>query len=247
MIQRNGRINRLGSKHKEVFIYNMTPAQEIEEYLKLKKRLEFKIEVIKASIGSDQSILGEEIQDIEFIGSDRDDADLAKKVYSEDQSGVIEEIEEEVDIFSDDNFLADLRKFENDESLERSYKDKIYNNIPKGKWGVIANTKNSEEIPENHNVLVFSKINLEQGKNIQTMPLFISLDKNGESIRFVEQLRALKILSCSKEDHASSNDISHFDCSFIENNVNVNILQIAEKMVADVERAVYKYQEKFLT
>lgn len=247
MIQRNGRINRLGSKHKEVFIYNMTPAQEIEEYLKLKKRLEFKIEVIKASIGSDQSILGEEIQDIEFIGSDRDDADLAKKVYSEDQSGVIEEIEEEVDIFSDDNFLADLRKFENDESLERSYKNKIYNNIPKGKWGVIANTKNSEEIPENHNVLVFSKINLEQGKNVQTMPLFISLDKNGESIRFVEQLRALKILSCSKEDYASSNDISHFDCSLVENSVNANILQIAEKMVADVERVVYKYQEKFLT
>lgn len=54
MIQRNGRVNRLGSKFDEVIIANMKPEDNIELYLKLIARLERKINTIKNTVGLDQ-------------------------------------------------------------------------------------------------------------------------------------------------------------------------------------------------
>ena len=42
MIQRNGRVNRIGSKFDNVLIGNMKPANDLEMYLKLVNRLETK-------------------------------------------------------------------------------------------------------------------------------------------------------------------------------------------------------------
>jgi tetratricopeptide (TPR) repeat protein len=47
MIQRNGRINRLGSSFEKVLISNMKPSKDLELYLKLVTRLEYKINTIK--------------------------------------------------------------------------------------------------------------------------------------------------------------------------------------------------------
>ncbi len=43
MIQRNGRINRLGSTYDEVLIANARPNDDLETYLKLVRRLERKL------------------------------------------------------------------------------------------------------------------------------------------------------------------------------------------------------------
>ena len=59
MIQRNGRINRLGSEFSEILIENITPHNELEEYLRLLRKLQLKLEIINNSIGNDQSVLGE--------------------------------------------------------------------------------------------------------------------------------------------------------------------------------------------
>lgn len=66
MIQRNGRINRLGSTYDEVLIANARPNDDLETYLKLVRRLERKIDTINSTVGNDQSILGEEANPIEF-------------------------------------------------------------------------------------------------------------------------------------------------------------------------------------
>ena len=66
MIQRNGRINRLGSKYKEILIANSRPNEDLEMYLNLIRRLERKIDTINSTVGNDQSILGEEVNPIEF-------------------------------------------------------------------------------------------------------------------------------------------------------------------------------------
>ena len=66
MIQRNGRINRLGSTYDEVLIANARPSDDLEAYLKLVRRLERKIDTINSTVGNDQSILGEEANPIEF-------------------------------------------------------------------------------------------------------------------------------------------------------------------------------------
>jgi len=61
MIQRAGRIDRIGSPYKTIFVYNFFPEAELEELLKLVQILQNKIIGIDKSVGLDQSILGEEI------------------------------------------------------------------------------------------------------------------------------------------------------------------------------------------
>ncbi|MDQ5823404.1 MAG: SNF2-related protein [Chloroflexota bacterium] len=59
MIQRAGRIDRVGSPHPELLIYNCFPEDELEQLLGLVGRLQSRIAAIGRSIGNDASILGE--------------------------------------------------------------------------------------------------------------------------------------------------------------------------------------------
>jgi len=59
MVQRAGRIDRIGSKFKEIMVYNIFPEKELDTLLKLVEILQGKIINIDKSVGLDQSILGE--------------------------------------------------------------------------------------------------------------------------------------------------------------------------------------------
>jgi len=61
MIQRAGRIDRIGSPFDKIFIYNFYPEKELESLLELVKILQRKIEMINDTIGLDASVLGETI------------------------------------------------------------------------------------------------------------------------------------------------------------------------------------------
>jgi hypothetical protein len=61
MIQRAGRIDRIGSPFDSIFIYNFYPEKELERLLELVKILQGKIEMINETIGLDASVLGETI------------------------------------------------------------------------------------------------------------------------------------------------------------------------------------------
>ena len=61
MIQRAGRIDRIGSPYSEIYVYNFFPEDELEELLRLVQILQTKIINIDKSVGLDQTILGEEI------------------------------------------------------------------------------------------------------------------------------------------------------------------------------------------
>lgn len=129
MIQRNGRINRLGSDFQEVLISNMTPEDHIELYLNLVARLQSKISAIKNSVGLDQGVLSnDDVNPIEFIES-------IKNLYSSDDKKATEamgDLEKEDDILSWTNdHLFVLRDF-----LSANTKDYIeqIKNIPLGKW-----------------------------------------------------------------------------------------------------------------
>ena len=61
MIQRAGRIDRIGSPYKEIYIYNFYPEKELESLLELVKILQRKIEMINETVGLDASVLGEKI------------------------------------------------------------------------------------------------------------------------------------------------------------------------------------------
>jgi superfamily II DNA or RNA helicase len=61
MIQRAGRIDRIGSPYPEILVYNFFPEDELEELLRLVQILQTKIIDIDRSVGLDQTILGEKI------------------------------------------------------------------------------------------------------------------------------------------------------------------------------------------
>jgi ERCC4-related helicase len=131
MIQRNGRINRLGSEYKQVLIANARPHSDLELYLRLVRRLERKIDTIKNSIGTDQSILGEEENPIEFI--DYFSSDHAKA--SAAAEAAFGAAEGETDALNyEDEFLFELRRFlaaHDDNEVERVL------NMPAGKWNYL--------------------------------------------------------------------------------------------------------------
>ncbi len=106
MIQRNGRINRLGSTFNEVKIHNFLPEGQLERFLKLIKRLQDKIRIIGGSVGIDSSILGEQITDRQF--------GLLEDIYSgnvERQKQAMEDLERENDLAFDEMFENDLREW----------------------------------------------------------------------------------------------------------------------------------------
>jgi superfamily II DNA or RNA helicase len=59
MIQRAGRIDRIGSSFEEINIYNFYPEKELESLLELVRILEKKINLINETVGLDASVLGE--------------------------------------------------------------------------------------------------------------------------------------------------------------------------------------------
>ena len=67
LIQRVGRIDRIGSEHAEIEIFNFLPTGKIEAALSLRERVANKIQTIKKIIGTDQRIL-EATEDIDEEG-----------------------------------------------------------------------------------------------------------------------------------------------------------------------------------
>jgi len=87
MIQRAGRIDRIGSEFDKIYIYNFFPEDELEELLKLVNILQNKIIDIDKSVGLDQTVLGEKIHPKVF--------GIIRKIKDKD-STVLDELEADV-------------------------------------------------------------------------------------------------------------------------------------------------------
>jgi len=61
MIQRAGRIDRIGSPFQEIYVYNFFPEEELEDLLRIVEILQNKIRNIDSSVGLDATVLGEEV------------------------------------------------------------------------------------------------------------------------------------------------------------------------------------------
>ena len=101
MVQRAGRIDRLGSRFAELSIYNMFPERALEALLGLVKRLTAKIDVINQTGFLDASVLGEVVTPRDF--------NTLKRIADED-TAVIEEQESMLELTSSEALLAELHK-----------------------------------------------------------------------------------------------------------------------------------------
>jgi SNF2 family DNA or RNA helicase len=101
MVQRAGRIDRLGSAFDVLHIYNMFPERALESLLGLVRSLTAKIEVINQTGFLDASVLGEVVAPRDF--------NTLKRIADEDNS-VIEEQESFLELASSEVLLAELQK-----------------------------------------------------------------------------------------------------------------------------------------
>ncbi|OGF44971.1 MAG: hypothetical protein A2452_08360 [Candidatus Firestonebacteria bacterium RIFOXYC2_FULL_39_67] len=193
MIQRNGRINRIGSEFKNVYIYNISPEQQLEEHLRLVERLEGKINLIKNTIGTDTPVLDEKENPIEFT-------DTWKDIYSDDQAKrmkAFEEAEKESDLLlAEDDYVSDLKIFHEDENIPEAYKKDIYC-ISEGKWAVMPECEHHGE--KRGDVLILSRLDSEKEKGIGYA--FYATTKDGDDFKAVPQLQALEWLKTNKDDN----------------------------------------------
>jgi SNF2 family DNA or RNA helicase len=101
MVQRAGRIDRLGSSFDVLHVYNMFPERALEELLGLVRSLTAKIEMINQTGFLDASVLGEVVTPRDF--------NTLKRIADEDNS-VIEEQESFLELASSEVLLAELQK-----------------------------------------------------------------------------------------------------------------------------------------
>jgi hypothetical protein len=104
LIQRFGRIDRIGSEHDAVFGFNFLPETNIERELKLKDKLEKRIREIHETIGEDSAILDP---------SEQLNEEAMYAIYEKDGGAslsLFEDEEELVDLNEAEEILRQLRK-----------------------------------------------------------------------------------------------------------------------------------------
>ncbi|MBZ5563619.1 MAG: helicase [Acidobacteriia bacterium] len=102
MVQRAGRIDRIGTDFEVLHVYNMFPDEGLERLLKLVESLTRKIADIDRLGMLDASVLGEEVHPQTF--------NTLKRIRGEDQS-VIEEEEQFTELVSSEGLQQQLRAF----------------------------------------------------------------------------------------------------------------------------------------
>jgi superfamily II DNA or RNA helicase len=115
MIQRAGRIDRLGTNFDNLYIYNCFPEAGLEKLLNLVKRLQQRIATIDREVGLDASVLGESI-------SERSLDELVRLKQADtvaEKRAILEELEQAAELISLDEMrfplLQYLQKFAKEE------------------------------------------------------------------------------------------------------------------------------------
>ena len=117
MVQRIGRLDRIGSPHSVIDVYNFFPEEELEEILGLLERLREKLRAINQAVGLDASILGEMPNPMNF--------NILRRVERED-AAVLDELEDRSELAVGEFLKQDLLEF-----LRKSGEGKI-KRIPLG-------------------------------------------------------------------------------------------------------------------
>lgn len=200
MIQRNGRINRLGSQFKEVYVYNMAPEKRLEVYLKLVKRLEQKINKIANTIGTDQSILGEQENPLEYIdqADDIKDIDNVAKLYNEKTaSQSLIDLEDDTDFLTEDEYVFELRTFLKNKTAKEI---EIIKNIAVGKWGYLPETKRTLDATPNVIGLTQTIVKEDGVKTNYPVDIFVEYREHDSKVEVIDTVDALTNIKTTPED-----------------------------------------------
>jgi superfamily II DNA/RNA helicase len=215
MIQRNGRINRLGSQYETVYVYNMAPEKQLETYLKLVKRLEQKINKIAHTIGTDQSILGEQENPLEYIDQ-VEDINKVTELYDEaTASKALLALEDDADFLTEDEYIFELRSF-----LKNSTEKEIetVKNVAVGKWGYLPEVR--RKMVETPDVIGLTQtmIQEDEQKDLYPVDIFVEYQGLDGKVEVIDTIDALTHIKTTPEDSKRTTDAikTNKDRSFIK-------------------------------
>ena len=246
MIQRNGRINRLGSEFSEVLISNMTPEDHIELYLKLVARLESKISTIKYSVGLDQGVLSnEDVNPIEFVegmkdlySTDKETATKAMKKYDKD---------DDILSWTNDHVFV-LRNYLNSTDEKEIKRIK---NIPLGKWSYLPSKSNFDQ----KHVISLQKAVGKTSITGQPISQTFFMTSNSSEFPYVTEImedqEALDIIKTDPSDNERKNDKISVDRQAISKRAASTAKRRAEKgdnlfkLTPTKEEAIELMQNKY--
>lgn len=187
MIQRNGRINRLGSTYQEVKISNMKPMDELEMYLNLVHRLERKISTIRNTVGLDQGVLSAyDVNPIEFI----------EKYYN---SGALPSDEDDL-LASAGKHIVNFRKFLAENQPGSPIFEEV-KDMPVGKWNYLpAVSKFSDK------AIALIKVDGETSRSKQQFSniFFVKMSKGDygfDVATYIDSTTALDYIEAEPEDN----------------------------------------------
>ncbi|GBC93959.1 RNA polymerase-associated protein RapA [bacterium HR15] len=102
MVQRIGRIDRIGSPHNTIEVYNFIPEDALESLLGLMQRLLDKLGQINRTVGLDESVLGEAPNPMDF--------NTLKRIAA-GEDAVLEELEQEGELSIGEFLMEDLMNY----------------------------------------------------------------------------------------------------------------------------------------
>jgi len=128
MIQRAGRIDRIGSPYQKIYVYNFFPEEELEDLLRLVEILQNKIRNIDSAVGLDSTILGEEVNPKVF--------GIIRRIRERDAK-VFDELENEV-FGGGERFYQPLKDYLRTKAVEEleAIPNGIYSGLERGIKGI---------------------------------------------------------------------------------------------------------------
>ena len=102
MVQRVGRLDRIGSPHELIHVYNFFPEEELEELLGLLDRLREKLDAINRTVGLDASVLGETPNPMDF--------NILRRIAREEKE-TLDELEAQSELAIGEFLKQDLLRF----------------------------------------------------------------------------------------------------------------------------------------
>jgi len=137
MIQRAGRIDRIGSPFKEIYVYNFFPEEELEDLLRLVEVLQNKIRNIDSAVGLDVTVLGEEVNPKVF--------GVIRRIKEQDAT-IFDELEKEV-FGGGEKFYQPLKDYLKGRAIQEleSIPLGIYSGLKKGIKGIFLYYKYGDD------------------------------------------------------------------------------------------------------
>lgn len=132
LVQRIGRVDRIGALHNVIYIYNFIPEDKLESLIRLVERLTEKLEAINRAVGLDASVLGEKPNPQDF--------NTLRRIAQEDGT-TLDELEEASGMNIGEFIMEDLHKFllrTSEEKLKKIPLGMITGKDGKGRKGVFA-------------------------------------------------------------------------------------------------------------